>query len=270
MRHASSVCAIGPIFRFALEYSKHITGISIQPAAFIGRIEVAEKEPEPFNLAMMAREFGEQTGLTRFPDDWFPLNAISMISRAVGRIRRDLSVAAACDAHCSLGAYFYIDEENQPHCITRFLDLERFFRGMAAINPGGERGAVGRQISRLKELHRLAESFDSKRAPKGLTFQRLLRGLDGWEDKTCGRAPGWFHRGFNGMFVAGMHFMDARSYNFRRLNRCIIQYVTTKAEVIPFCSYNAGARYREAEELTRIGSQSSCRPGPCGDTGSAT
>jgi uncharacterized radical SAM superfamily Fe-S cluster-containing enzyme len=54
------------------------------------------------------------------------------------------------------------------------------------------------------------------------------------------------------MFVAGMHFMDARSYNLRRLRRCIIQYVTTQREVVPFCSYNAGARLRNAEEATRV------------------
>ena len=52
-------------------------------------------------------------------------------------------------------------------------------------------------------------------------------------------------RGFNGIFVAGMHFMDAHSYNLRRLQRCIIQYVATDGQLIPFCSYNAGARLRE-------------------------
>lgn len=46
--------------------------------------------------------------------------------------------------------------------------------------------------------------------------------------------------------------MDAHSYNLRRLNRCIIQYVATDGQLIPFCSYNAGARLREAEELIRI------------------
>jgi hypothetical protein len=49
-----------------------------------------------------------------------------------------------------------------------------------------------------------------------------------------------------------MHFMDAHSYNLRRLRRCIIQYVSTDGQLIPFCSYNAGARLRESEELTRI------------------
>jgi hypothetical protein len=49
-----------------------------------------------------------------------------------------------------------------------------------------------------------------------------------------------------------MHFMDAHSYNLRRLKRCIIQYVATDGQLIPFCSYNAGARLRESEELKRI------------------
>jgi uncharacterized radical SAM superfamily Fe-S cluster-containing enzyme len=49
-----------------------------------------------------------------------------------------------------------------------------------------------------------------------------------------------------------MHFMDAHSYNLRRLGRCIIQYVTTDGKLVPFCSYNAGVRLRDDEELTRI------------------
>jgi len=67
----------------------------------------------------------------------------------------------------------------------------------------------------------------SKRAStEGLTFRRLLRSLDGW--KTILRqSPEWFKEGFNGMFVAGMHFMDSHNYNFRRVRRCIVQYVTT-------------------------------------------
>jgi uncharacterized radical SAM superfamily Fe-S cluster-containing enzyme len=58
-----------------------------------------------------------------------------------------------------------------------------------------------------------------------------------------------------------MHFMDAHSYNMRRLRRCIIQYVATDGSLIPFCSYNAGARLRESEELTRIASKT---PSPRG------
>lgn len=247
-----NVDQIGPIFRFALEHSKHVTGISFQPAANVGRVEVDSGQAEPFNLATMAKEFGEQTGLTRFPDDWFPLNAVSLISRAVNNLRGEPALAAACDAHCSLGTYFHIDENNKPVCINRFLDLEGFFKRLARIAPAAGRGKLGRRISQIQEIARLSQHFDAQQAPQGLTFERLLRGLDGWEDKSCGRSPRWFRRGFNGMFVAGMHFMDGRSYNLRRLRRCIIQYVTMSGDLIPFCSYNAGARLRNAEESSRL------------------
>jgi len=224
----------------------------VQPAARVGRDDVGRGDAEPFNLATLAREFGEQTGLTRFPEDWFPLNAVSLIGRALGSVRREVSLAPGCDAHCSLGTYFYIDESNRPHCVPGFFDVERFFRSLAEVSPEPSQGLLARRISEIREFNRLSQCFDKRKAPPGLTFERLLRGLDGWEDKSVGRSADWSRRGFNGMFVAGMHFMDARSYNLRRLRRCIIQYVTTDLRVVPFCSYNAGARLRNAEELSRV------------------
>ena len=46
---------LGPIFQFALEHNKFVTGISIQPCADVGRIAVDKEGGEPFNLAAMAR-----------------------------------------------------------------------------------------------------------------------------------------------------------------------------------------------------------------------
>ena len=247
-----NVDQLGPIFQFALEHSSHVTGISIQPAAHVGRVEVADPNAEPFNLATMAREFGRQTGVTRFPEDWFPLNSLSLISRALDRVRRDATIPPVSDAHCSLGTFFYVDDQNKPTCLSSFFDLDRFFRGMAEVTPDTGRGIIERQVSRIRQFARLSQCFDKRKAPDGLTFQRMLRSIEGWEDKSKGRSAGWFHKGFNGIFVAGMHFMDARSYNLRRLKRCIIQYVATDGQLIPFCNYNAGARLRNAEESTRL------------------
>lgn len=246
---------LGPIFQFALEHNKFITGISIQPAADVGRIAVTNNGAEPFNLATMARAFGEQTGLTRFPDDWFPLNSISLLSRAIERVRNEKTHPPLSDAHCSIGTFFYVDDNNKPFCLSSFFDLDRFLRGMAKIKPDTEQGLLKRQISRIRQFSQLSQCLDLRKTPPGLTFQRLLRSLDSWEDKHEGRSEGWAQRGFNGIFVAGMHFMDAHSYNLRRLSRCIIQYVTTDGQLIPFCSYNAGARLRDSEELLRIASE---------------
>jgi uncharacterized radical SAM superfamily Fe-S cluster-containing enzyme len=199
----------------------------------------------------MAIEFGRQTGLTKFPDDWFPLNAVSMITLGVGNLRGSALPHPVCDAHCALGTYFYVDEKDNPICLNNFLDMDRFFKGMSALSPKGARGAFLERICRLKELKALSDCFDRRKAPDGLTFQRLLRGLDGWEDKSWGRRADWFHKGYNGLFVAGMHFMDYSNYNLRRIRRCIIQYVTTDGKLVPFCSYNAGLRYRTVEESNR-------------------
>lgn len=246
-----NVGQIGPIFNFALEYSRHITGISIQPAALIGRVGIDHSGNNPFNLADLALEFGNQTGLTQFPDDWFPLSAVSMITQGVERLRGELLPNPACDAHCSLGTYFYIDEANKPVCMNRFLDMDRFLKTIGRLSPRRPGEGLRQRISHLTELQALADCFDKRKAPKGLTFRRLIRSLDGWEDKSWGRSPAWSEKGFNGMFVAGMHFMDSHNYNFRRVHRCIIQYVTTSGDLIPFCSYNAGPRFRAAEELVR-------------------
>ena len=252
-----NVDQLGPIFQFALQHSKHVTGISIQPAAHVGRVDVANGGAEPFNLATMAREFGKQTGLTRFPDDWFPLNSLSLISRALDRVRGESSLPPASDAHCSVGTFFYVDDNNKPFCLSSFFDLDRFFRSMAEVTPYADQGFVERKVSRIRQFAQLAQCLDRQKAPPELTFQRMLRSMDAWEDKTEGRSEGWSQRGFNGIFVAGMHFMDARSYNLRRLKRCIIQYVSTDGQLIPFCSYNAGARLREAEESIRVENNSS-------------
>jgi len=243
---------LGPIFQFALEHNKFVTGISIQPCADVGRIAVTNSGAEPFNLAAMARAFGEQTGLTRFPHDWFPLNSISLLSRAIERVRNEKTHPPLSDAHCSIGTFFYVDDNNKPFCLSSFFDLDRFLRGMADIKPYAEQGLIERQISKIRQFGSLSKCLNPGKTPPGLTFPRLLRSLDSWEDKHEGRSEGWAQRGFNGIFVAGMHFMDAHSYNLRRLSRCIIQYVTTDGQLIPFCSYNAGARLRDSEELTRI------------------
>jgi hypothetical protein len=80
-----------------------------------------------------------------------------------------------------------------------------------------------------------------------------MRGLDGWEDKSIGRGRWWFRRGFNGIFMAGMHFMDSANYDLRRVHRCIIKYVTADGRLVSFCNYNAGDCHRKIEEAARLG-----------------
>jgi hypothetical protein len=245
-----NVDQLGPIFRFAVEHSRHVTGISLQPLAATGRVKVDRPPAASFNLADMAAEFGRQTGLTRVPEDWFPLNALTLLTRGISRARGEGQQHPACDAHCSMGTYFHVGDDGRATCVTRFLDLDRFLRSVGELPK--PTGGFRDRISGLKQLHLLSSCFDASQAPRGLTFLRLLRGLDGWEDKTVGRSRWWFRRGFDGLFVAGMHFMDSANYSLRRVRRCIIKYVNTDGTVVSFCRYNAGDRARTVEESARL------------------
>ncbi len=171
----------------------------------------------------------------------------------IARLRGETAQSPACDSHCSVGTYFYIDHDNRPTCLTSFLDLERLLVSAGELKSSKRRGRLFQRISALAQLKQLSDCFDEARAPEGLSFLRLLRGLDGWEDKSVGRARRWFKRGFNGMFVAGMHFMDSTNYSARRVRRCIIKDVTTDGRVLSFCRYNAGERYRTIEDAHRLG-----------------
>lgn len=251
-----NVDQMGPVFNFALEHSHHVTGISVQPMAATGRIKA--RAEGSFNLVDMAKEFGKQTGLTRFPDDWFPLNSLTMLTRGVSRLRGETTQNPACDAYCSVGTYFHVDDQNRATCLTRFFDLEGFLKTIGDVPMTRSTGFFARQISGIAQLKALSSCFDGKHAPMGLSFLRLLKGLDGWEDKTVGRGQSWFQRGFNGMFFAGMHFMDGTNFSTRRTHRCIIKYVTTDGRLVSFCDYNSGARQRDAEELIRLDQCNQC------------
>jgi uncharacterized radical SAM superfamily Fe-S cluster-containing enzyme len=175
-----------------------------------------------------------------------------MLTRGIGRLRGDPQQNPACDAYCSVGTYFHVDQDNRPTCLSRFFDLERFLRAIGEIPVPQRMSVLRARISGLQQLSLLSSCFSAEHAPRGLSFLRLLRALDGWEDKSVGRGRGWFRRGFNGMFVAGMHFMDSANYSFRRTRRCIIKYVTVEGQVVSFCRYNSGERHRTLEESTRL------------------
>jgi hypothetical protein len=80
-----NVDQLGPIFRFALEHSRHTTGISVQPMAATGRVNLRPpRRLQPRRLATSSAP----DGLTRVPDDWIPLNALTMLTRGIARLAR--------------------------------------------------------------------------------------------------------------------------------------------------------------------------------------
>ena len=101
-------------------------------------------------------------------------------------------------------------------------------------------------------MHKLKKHFSREKAPKGLTFEKFLESLEGYQDRSRRRIytdrEKTVQRSYRGFFIAGMHFMDAYNFSVERVKRCVIHYPDPKGHLYPFCAYNALGYRRRVEE----------------------
>jgi uncharacterized radical SAM superfamily Fe-S cluster-containing enzyme len=239
---------IGDIIRLALEYIECTSGISFQPVAFTGRIARHELESKRFTLADFAHAVKQQTGLADPYEDWFPLSCVTPFSKLISALRGEETTTLSCHPHCSLGTYFFVDQNRHAVPVTRFVDVGPMLQEMDLL----ARKAGKRRVqffTKLQAWNNLRKFFHEERAPAGLTFGKFLQTLQGMTDKRYGRGEkekeGFTYRT---MMLAGMHFMDSYNYDVERVKRCVIHYAAPNGQIYPFCAYNSGPVFRERIE----------------------
>ncbi|MEW6366227.1 MAG: tetraether lipid synthase Tes [Acidobacteriota bacterium] len=238
---------IGDIIRLALQNIECISGISFQPVAFTGRIARRQREAMRFTLSDLARCVEEQTGLADRYRDWYPLAFTSPFSRLVSAIRGSETMTLTCHPNCSMGTYFFVDQDRNATPVTKFLNCEEMMKDMDLL--ARKTGSSSFKFySQLKAWNSLRRHFNEKEAPKGLTFKRFLATLQGFTDKRYGRGAMDGTYTYKTLMVAGMHFMDHYNYDVERVKRCVIHYAAPNGIVYPFCAYNSGPTFREKIE----------------------
>ena len=163
-----------------------------------------------------------------------------------------------CHPDCGNGAYLFVEpnEKKEVRALTDFFDLRSALvdiQNLAKeIREKNEKngGSNGTQLlSKAKAMNILRRHFNSKKAPKGLSFSRLLGVLDGYKSKDVAHDPNHHTKNaYPTLFVAGMHFQDPYNYDIERVKRCIIHYSARDGRIYPFCTYNSGPYYRERVE----------------------
>jgi uncharacterized radical SAM superfamily Fe-S cluster-containing enzyme len=239
---------IGDIVRVAIENIDTVSGISFQPVAFTGRIAKHELLAKRFTLADLARCVGEQTGITNLQEDWFPLACVTPFSKLTSAIRGTGVPTISSHPHCSLGTYFFVDQETkQAVPITQFVDVPGMLQDMEELSRKTTRLSF-KLYSGVKVWNMMRKRFHDEKAPRGLTYKKFLQTLQGLTDKKLGRdgMDGTFT--YRTLLVAGMHFQDAYNYDIERVKRCVIHYATPDGKLYPFCTYNSGPCYREKIE----------------------
>jgi uncharacterized radical SAM superfamily Fe-S cluster-containing enzyme len=239
---------IGDIIRLALENIECTSGISFQPVSFTGRIARRELEKKRFTLSDFAHAVKEQTGLADPYEDWFPLSCVTPFSKLLSALRGEETTTLSCHPHCSIGTYFFVDQNRHAVPVTQFVDVGPMLREMDEL----ARKAGKRRVqffTKLQAWNSLRKFFHEEKAPQGLTFTKFLQTLQGMTDKRYGRGAkekdGFTYRT---MMLAGMHFMDSYNYDVERVKRCVIHYAAPNGRIYPFCAYNSGPVFRERVE----------------------
>ncbi len=235
---------IGDIVRLALANVDTVTSISFQPVAFTGRINRRELEEKRFTLADLAHSVSSQTGLTEPMRDFFPLSFVAPFSRFLGAIRGAEVPTLTCHTNCSLGTYFFVNEQTgEAVPVTRFIDVGGMMQELDELSRKISKSRV-KFLSKLKALDSLRRFYRAEQAPSGMSFTKFLQTLQGLTDKKYGRNGNDGKFTFRTLLVAGMHFMDSYNYDVERVKRCVIHYAAPNGKIYPFCAYNAGQEFR--------------------------
>lgn len=249
---------VGDIIRFAVQNVDVIVGISFQPVCFTGRINERNRMEKRYTMTHLAMDVEKQTGLVPAKGGWLPLGCTSPFSKLSEALSGEPAMTITCHPDCGNGAYLFVEpnEKKEVRSLTEFFDLRSALVDIqklaTTIRQKNEKngGAIGTNLfSKAKVLGVIRKHFVASKAPKGLSFTRLLGILDGYKDKAAAhREDHHTKHAYPTLFVAGMHFQDPYNYDIERVKRCIIHYSARDGRIYPFCTYNSGPYYRERVE----------------------
>ncbi len=247
---------VGDIVRFAVENVDVIVGISFQPVCFTGRINEKNRMEKRYTMTHLAMDVEKQTGFVPAKGGWLPLGCTSPFSKLSESLTGEPAMTITCHPDCGNGAYLFVEphEKKEVRSLTDFFDLRSALidvQNLAKeIKANNEKGKKANHLfSKAKVLNILRKHYNSDKAPKDLTFKRLLGVLDGYSSKEVAhKADHHTKHAYPTLFIAGMHFQDPYNYDIERVKRCIIHYSARDGRIYPFCTYNSGPYYRERVE----------------------
>lgn len=193
---------IGAIVKFAIR-TEFVRGITFQPITFVGRYEKDFNPKDRTTLTCVIREVEKQTN---------------------GMFRKDDFVPLPCPYPpcCSL-TYAYI-KNGIPVPITRNLDIKKYYdyvNNQIAFNPK-------KIIAKAMERFPTAESFKAiKDFSCCMPFAKLAISRD--ERKKFANST---------FRIVIKPFMDAYTFDLRRIEKCCIHFMLPSKKLVPFCVYN--------------------------------
>lgn len=233
---------VGDIMRFGIKNNDVISGIAFQPVSFVGRFSQSHRLERRYTLADLALDIEKQTGYIDAMRDWFPIGITSAISKLASALSGEPKYTLSLHPHCSQGTYFYLGDDGSVKPVSEFIEMEGFLGDLITLSRKVTPSNFG-LLSKVQAMYKLKKHFIKEKAPKGLTFEKFLQSLEGYQDRSLRRiyidGEKGKERYYRHFFIAGMHFMDAYNFSVERVKRCVIHYPDPRGHLYPFCAYNA-------------------------------
>jgi uncharacterized radical SAM superfamily Fe-S cluster-containing enzyme len=150
-------------------------------------------------------------------------------------------IQTPCHFDCANGTYFWVSPDKKLYPFPLVFDIGNLFWELHNLAKKIENRGYIRWYEKIQAGWLFYKHFRKDRAPKDLTFYRMLRSLQGMVNKKVGR--GKDQKTYKTLLAAGMHFQDRYNFDVQRIKRCVIQYSTPEG-IFPFCTYNCGPSFR--------------------------
>jgi uncharacterized radical SAM superfamily Fe-S cluster-containing enzyme len=196
---------LGAIVRFGAE-RPWITGVSFQPATYVGRCPLPETLERRVTFPDIIRGLAEQSAGVWQESDFLPLPC------------------AHPNAHSLAYAY---REQGRLTPLTRFIDIQNHLDLLAngiTFNRGSARDLIAKFMSR--QAGGCDDSCSSVALPAAAGFPFFRRCL------TEDLSPADVFR------ITTTSFMDAWNFDVRQLMKSCVHHVLPSGHLIPFCAYN--------------------------------
>ncbi len=233
------------ILKFATENIDVISGISYQPVSFTGRIDMHDLDKKRYTVGDLAHDIAKASGADPIRD-FYPLSFSVPFSELLSVLCNAPKIQSPCHPDCALGTYFWVSPEGKLYPFPLVFDIEKLFWKIHLLAKKVEKKGKMSLFDKLYALWLFYKHFRKDRAPKDLTFYRMIRSLRGMVNKKVGRGESE-KKNYKTLLAAGMHFQDRYNFDVQRIKRCVIQYSTPEG-IFPFCTYNCGPSYREFVE----------------------
>jgi len=229
------------ILKFAVDNIDVVSGISYQPVSFTARIDKTELDKKRYTVGDLANDISKASGADPVRD-FYPLSFSVPFSELISVICKAPKIQTPCHSDCASGTYFWVSPDKKLYPFPLVFDIGNLFWELHALAKKVEKRGYARKWDQLYAGWLFFKHFRRDRAPKDLTFYRMLRSLRGMINKKVGRGKSQ-EKNYKTLLAAGMHFQDRYNFDVQRIKRCVIQYSTPEG-IFPFCTYNCGPNYR--------------------------